>query len=78
MNEGKRGSADPAGNDGRDRIARERSADEPVVPAEHEDAASRLILEEGVEPPMRGEREEPRDAKAQDALKLTAETSRRT
>ena len=72
-------SPDPPLDAERDRIARAREADDPPRDAQEETAESRLVPEEtGPEPHSRGRPREPDDARAMDALKLTAETSRRT
>ena len=73
-------SPDPPLDAKEDRIAREREADDSSRDARDATAASRLVPEEAEpEPHLRGQLHEPDDdARAMDALKLTAETSRRT
>ena len=72
-------SPDPPLDTGQDRVAREREADGSAPDAQNATAESRLVPEEaGPEPHLRGQPHEPEDARAMDALKLTAETSRRT
>jgi hypothetical protein len=72
-------SPDPPLDTEQDRIAREREADDSTPGAQDATAASRLVPEEaGPEPHLRGRPRQPDDAGAMDALKLTAETSRRT
>jgi hypothetical protein len=72
-------SPDPPLDAEQDQIAREREADDAQRDAQDATAASRLVPEDaGPEPHLRGQPHQPDDARAMDALKLTAETSRRT
>lgn len=74
----KRRSSDPPLDAERDRIARSAEAD-GAGPEPDATAESRLVPEASDgEPHLRGEPRAPEDVAAMDALKLTAETSRRT